>query len=563
VTLRIIIHIILSVIVATTLFPIFGSATMQRSSSPAYPTIAPTPQPGMVQTMTPPRHPVDKAAACMSDVVISMLAQVGTAQFLNYEENLTNFGPRETGNRSCIAAAAFIYSQFENMRLRTRYDHWNSSGYSSDNVEATINGTNESSDEIFIVCAHYDTVAVGPGADDDTSGTCAVLMAAQIMSQYQFDHTLKFVTFSGEEQGLLGSAVYAEEAKAQGWDIIGVLNCDMISYAITEADRNNLMVYFNNASEWLYTFTFDVNTRYINYTQLILHNGGTRGSDQDSFWAQGYDAIFYREFVPNPYHHTPGDTMAHINASYAVKTIRLAIATLAELAVANYMSNPPEAPALTGPTSCIMKVMYFYNVSTIDPDGDDVFYLVDWGDGTNSGWLGPFPSGQTESIQKTWTVAGWYNVRAKAKDVHGLRSGLSELLLVNVVIGRPPNAPTITGPHQGRPGTPYLCTFTTTDPDGDDVWYWVDWGDNTTSGWLGPYVSGATALVNHQWNTKGTYTIRAKAKDSTDMVSDWGTFQVIMPDSLIFEHGPLSLLLERFFTRHPNAFPILRQLFGL
>jgi len=114
---------------------------------------------------------MDFTTASMSDVVVSMLEQVGTTQFLSYEENLTSLGPRHTGNSACIAAAAYIYSQFENMSLPTRYAHWNNAGYSSDNVEATINGTNDTSSEIFIICAHYDTVSAGPGADDDTSGT--------------------------------------------------------------------------------------------------------------------------------------------------------------------------------------------------------------------------------------------------------------------------------------------------------------------------------------------------------------------------------------------------------
>jgi hypothetical protein len=494
-----------------------------------------------------------------------MLEQVSTATFLSYEENLTNLGPRRTGTSACVAAASYIYSQFENMSLPVRYAHWNNGGYSSDNVETTINGTNESSNEIFIVCAHYDTVSAGVGADDDTSGTCAVLMAALVMSQYQFDHTIKFVTFSGEEQGLLGSEVYAQEAKNQGWDIIGVLNCDMISYAITSNDGNNLLVYVNSASEWLYTYTFNVNTEYVEYTQLTVHHGGSPpgGSDHESFWAQGYDAIFYFEYTETPYYHTAQDTMAHINASYAVKNIRLAIATLAELAMASFKSNPPATPVLTGPNYCVIDVVYIYTFSTTDPDGDDVFYLVDWGDGTNSGWLGPYASGQTASAQKSWSLEGTFGVRVKAKDINGVVGPWSASLLVTVVVDRPPVAPTITGPDQGKPGTSYLFTFTTTDPDGDVVYYWIDWGDNTTSGWIGPYISGATAAVNHQWNDKGTYTVKAKAKDVLGFESDWGTFQVKMPSSLMLEHGPLFIFLEKFFIQHPNVFTHLRQFLGV
>jgi hypothetical protein len=107
-----------------------------------------------------------------------------------------------------------------------------------------------------------------------------------------------------------------------------------------------------------------------------------------------------------------------------------------------------------------------------------------------------------------------------------------------------------------------MFTFTSTDPDGDPVYYLVEWGDNSSSGWVGPYSSGSTAAISHTWDSKGTFTIRAKAKDIQNAESDWGTFQVKMPYSLSYEHPPLLIFLEQFFAKHPNAFPILRQLLG-
>jgi len=507
---------------------------------------------------------VDVTAATLSDVVISMLTQVNPETFISYEENLTQNGPRPTESAACIAAAAYMYSLFENLSLSVRYAHWNSGGYSSDNVEATINGTNTSSDEIYIICGHYDTVSAGPGADDDTSGTVAVIMAAQIMSQYQFEHTIKFVAFSGEEQGLLGSAVYAQQASQQGWNIIGVLNCDMISYAVTTDDGNNLIVYENTASEWMWTYTSNVNTEYDDYIGLTLtHGGSTWGSDHNSFWDEGYDALFYYEYTTTPYYHKPTDTIDHINASYAVKNMRLIFATLAEMTHASYKSNPPSAPTLTGPTSGVINVQYSYTVSATDPDGENVFYYLDWGDGTNSGWFGPYSSGQAASAQKTWSAAGTYTVRAKAKDINGVVGPWSTPLVVVILVDRPPIAPTITGPDQGKPGTPYLFTFKSTDPDGDAVYYFIDWGDNTTDGWLGPYASGSPGAISHTWSTKGTFTVKAKAKDTLDVESDWSTFQVKMPLSLLYGHTSLLVFLEQFFAKHPNAFPILRHLLGV
>ena len=355
----------------------------------------------------------------MDNLVIEIIEQVNESIFLQYEEALTANGPRPTESQPCIDAAEYMYNEFQTMGLAVRYHHWDLSGYSSDNVEATLNGTNASSDDIYIICAHYDTVSASPGADDDTSGTAALLVAASIMSQYEFDHTIKFVAFSGEEQGLLGSAVYAEDAAAQGWDIIGVLNCDMISYAITTFDGNNLIVFEDDTSEWLYSYTETVNSIYTDYIQLSLDHGGwTWGSDHNSFWDYGYSALFYFEYTETPYYHTAQDTIEHINATYAVKNMRLVFATLAELAGSGSSSNPPATPTLTGPSIGLINQEYSFNTVTSEPDGEDVYYYFDWGDGTNSGWLGPYPPDTPISTTNAWDAKGSYNIRVKARDIY-------------------------------------------------------------------------------------------------------------------------------------------------
>ncbi|MDH7507024.1 MAG: M20/M25/M40 family metallo-hydrolase, partial [Candidatus Thermoplasmatota archaeon] len=447
------------------------------------------PPPGELQTPLPElidepitQKNIEITSANFEDIVIGMLEQVDESIYLSYLENITSFGPRRTGTSACVAAAEYIYNQFESMELDVRYHHWSNGGYTSDNVEATLNGTDETSDEIYIVCAHYDTVSGSPGADDDGSGTVAVLTAAYIMSQYQFNHTIKFVTFSGEEQGLLGSKVYAQQAKAQGWNIKGVLNADMISYAVTTNDGNNLIVYENTASEWLYAYTYNINNEYNDYIHLTLHHGGSIwGSDHNSFWDQGYNALFYFEYTETPYYHTSGDTIDHINATYAVKNVRLILATLAELAGPGFPSNPPNVPVITGPTMVTINEVCKYSVVTTDPDGDDVYYYVDWGDGNFSGWIGPYTSGVPIQTSHTWTSLGSYMVRVKAKDIYGVRSSWSDYITVIVSDNRPPNAPIINGPNRGKVGVTYEYEISSTDPDGHGVYFFVFWGDGDST----------------------------------------------------------------------------------
>jgi hypothetical protein len=223
-------------------------------------------------------------------------------------------------------------------------------------------------------------------------------------------------------------------------------------------------------------------------------------------------------------------------------------------------SDPPAKPSTpVGKTLGIWHVEYTYTSSTTDPNGDQIYYLYDWGDGTTSGWLGPFTSGQTVAGNHIWDQLGTYPVRVRARDVWGAGSGWSDPLQVTITDNTPPDVPTITGPHNGQPGSEYLFNFQTQDGQDQDVYFFVDWGDNQTTGWLGPYVSGTTLHLRHTWDAKMNCTIKAKAKDTMDSESEWGYF--IFSTPTIF--NPLgTTFLNWLFTHFPHAFPILRHLLG-
>ena len=85
-------------------------------------------------------------------------------------------------------------------------------------------------ENIYIIGAHIDDVQGTPGADDNASGSVATLLAADILSQYQWGCTLRFALWTGEEQGLNGSHAYAQRAYNNGENILGYLNLDMIAW---------------------------------------------------------------------------------------------------------------------------------------------------------------------------------------------------------------------------------------------------------------------------------------------------------------------------------------------
>ena len=119
-----------------------------------------------------------------------------------------------------------------------------------------------------------------------------------------------------------------------------------------------------------------------------------------------------------------------------------------------------------------------------------------------------------------------------------------------------PNKPTIDGPTSGNVGQSYDYTFSATDPDGSVLYLYIEWGDSSNTGWLGPYSSGEEVTKSHTWSNQGTFTIRCKAKDPYDEEGPWESFTVTMPRSRLLNNPLFMRLLEQF----PNAFPIIRQL---
>jgi len=102
-------------------------------------------------------------------------------------------------------------------------------------------------------------------------------------------------------------------------------------------------------------------------------------------------------------------------------------------AVAFHISNPPNKPSRPdGPSSGAPGGTYTFSTNTSDPDGEQVYFLFSWGDGTNSGWLGPYNSGETCEESHEWAARGDYQVKVKAKDTNDMESGWSDPLSVNL-----------------------------------------------------------------------------------------------------------------------------------
>jgi hypothetical protein len=226
--------------------------------------------------------------------------------------------------------------------------------YPLDNVFGVLKGNGDLGGS-YIICAHYDAIASrsfpgealwfcdnpAPGADDNATGVAAVLEAARVLSDttYKFPFDLRFVLFSGEERGLLGSEVYADSAATVGDTIYGVLNIDMIGYKRAPDHRDTCHIVSNLGSWWLGEWIVDtaqgeyhehfetLDTDLVHYPEMI--------SDHGEFWLQGYDAVLAIEHWDprdrNPNYHMIQDTVGHLYAPQFTSAARLVAASVARL----------------------------------------------------------------------------------------------------------------------------------------------------------------------------------------------------------------------------------------
>ena len=180
-----------------------------------------------------------------------------------------------------------------------------------------------------------------------------------------------------------------------------------------------------------------------------------------------------------------------------------------------------------------------------DSEGNESWDLI-FGHAENSGDWG-YSVRQTDDngyiIAGSTMPEGWKDYgSSNSNDLKGTDVWLIKVEGENL----PPDAPKIDGIKRGVPGIEYNYTFVSNDIDGDSVYYYIDWNDSTTEEWIGPYESGIEVTVNHTWEEKGSYIIKAKAKDIYDSESDWANFYLEIPRNREKTHLFFNWFLGRF-----------------
>jgi Zn-dependent M28 family amino/carboxypeptidase len=334
-------------------------------------------------------------------VIDAMVKEISADSLKANMYKLVSFGSRNTlstqasASNGIGAASQWILSQFKaygkqsNGRLTAFID---TVTYMPDgnrvnrpiilgNVVATLKGTDTNDHRVFIMSGHMDSrvtkvmdsISDAPGADDDGSGTIAVMECARVMSKYKFPATIIFVALTGEEQGLLGANFMAKKAKKEKWSIEAVLNNDIMgsnnsnetniientklrvfseAFSVNDTGKTALQIRDmglenDGRSRQLARYIKEIGERYVDNLQIVMvyrNDRFLRGGDHTPFVANGFAAVRFTEMNENYNRQhqdlrtenaiSYGDTPEHIDFEYLRKNSGVNLSNLANLSKA-------------------------------------------------------------------------------------------------------------------------------------------------------------------------------------------------------------------------------------
>ena len=267
--------------------------------------------------------------------VRQVLARASAARIFSYEKALFDFDSKHISKPGNRQAAEYLFNTYQSFGYEPEYQRFDARaalGGTTANVIATLRGT-VNPELVYVVSSHFDSVEAGPGADDDSSGTAALLEAARVLADRPLPATIVFASFTGEEGGLLGSREFVRRALASRMNVVGALNNDMVGW--TNGPRlDNTIRYSNPGIRDIQHGAAMLFTRLITYDALYF-----KGTDAVSLY-DGYGdvvgGIGSYPVLASPHYHQASDILEFENHDLITETSRTTIATLMLLA-----SSPP------------------------------------------------------------------------------------------------------------------------------------------------------------------------------------------------------------------------------
>jgi hypothetical protein len=439
-----------------------------------------SPAPGQSK---PSRRSNRKADPARNAQISKLVSEIDARNIENTIRRLVSFGTRNTlsdqndPNRGIGAARDWLYSEFQKAAAQSdgrmvvekqTFEQPKAARVPEPtmltNIVATLKGTQpESAGRVYVVSGHYDSMCTSPtdakcdapGANDDASGTAAVLEMARVMAKYQFDATIVFMTVPGEEQGLLGATHFAEEAKKNNTDIEAMFTNDIIGSSLggngvrdprtvrvfsegvpsneTQAEattRRSVGGENDSPSRQLARFIKETSEHYVPAMKVWMiyrRDRYGRGGDHQPFLERGYAAVRFTE--PNEdYHHQHqnvriengiqyGDLPQFDDFNYIANVARVNAAALAALA-----SAPARPKNVTFPTSLSNDTPIKWDANK---EPDIAGYEIVWRDTTEATWTNSRPVGNVNSYTMQGMSKDNYFFGVRAVDKDGNRSPVS------------------------------------------------------------------------------------------------------------------------------------------
>lgn len=251
-------------------------------------------------------------------------------------------------------AAEYIYNEFLKVGLRVWKESFQWEGKTFSNILAEKKGFG-SSDTVFILGAHYDTVPGSPGADDNASAVAVLLEVARSIQKVNLHATVRLIAFSLEEYGYIGSSHHATRARRDGEKIAGMIALEMVGFTNSKQNYPPYInpKYYPDAGDFIGIVGNERSKALLERvyrsfrthvprlpTEFFLAPSNSEGmeevrlSDHSPFWDEGFQALMVTDtaFLRNPNYHLPSDMMETLDFEFMKKVAVGIFYSIVELA---------------------------------------------------------------------------------------------------------------------------------------------------------------------------------------------------------------------------------------
>jgi len=274
------------------------------------------------------RAHAQKIYQVMSDEVRQITEQVSASRIYQYEKALFDFDSKHITRPGNKPAAEYLFNTYKSFGYDPEYQRFEARQSIDDgktsNVIARLEGA-ENPDLIYVVSSHFDSAAAGPGAEDNTSGTAALLEAARVLSRRPMPATIIFASFTGEEAGLLGSREFVRVAQEKKWKVAGALNNDTIGWT-NDGRLDNTIRYSNDSIRDIQHSAAMLFSKLITYDARYY-----KSTDAAAFFPAFGDVIGGIGSYPilgSPHYHQSHDNIEFVNHQLIAETSKTTVATI-------------------------------------------------------------------------------------------------------------------------------------------------------------------------------------------------------------------------------------------